>query len=78
MFCARLKKTALALKSVKKLTGEVRLMDKVEMKHSDFEIILKVWHGQFDWNNPEDMKQAEQTYDKLQWLKAEKQIKGHN
>ena len=53
-------------------------MDKVEMKHSDFEVILKVWHGTFDWNNPEDIKQAEQTYDKLQWLKAEKQIKGHN
>lgn len=53
-------------------------MDKVEMKHSDFEIILKVWHGTFDWNNQEHLKQAKQTYDKLQWLKAEKQIKGHN
>ena len=41
----------------------------MEMKLEDFEIILKVWHGKFDWNNEEDKKQAGKTYDKLQQLK---------
>ena len=35
----------------------------------DFEIILKVWEGKFNWNNKEDMEQAEKTYDKLQQFK---------
>lgn len=41
------------------------------MKTADLDIILKVWHGKFDHNNKEDLKQAGETYDKIVALKYE-------
>ena len=47
------------------------------MKHSDIEIILKVWHGKFDHNNEQDREQAGITYDKLIALKYKLMSEGH-
>lgn len=47
------------------------------MKHSDIEIILKVWHGKFDHNNEQDREQAAVTYDKLIALKYKLMSEGH-
>lgn len=48
------------------------------MKHSDIEIILKVWHGKFDHNNEQDRQQAGETYDKLVALKYKLMIGGYD